>query len=239
MKTVQPVGVTNAFKVVKADGVSALDTKTYKHGDTDETFEVAHQGDRLYLKSDKKILKAYNGSGANKVELPKDAAGNYYYDVVKGGGIELSADIEGATPITPTAAPSAAPTAAPTAEPTSAPTTEPTASPAPTKTPKPVVKKANPIKVTPRRIYGDKKHNVTVKRSRAFTIEKAKGTLTFEKVSATSHKITINNKTGDVTIKKRLKPDKNYFMTVKITAAGNSQYKSKTVKVQLRIRIKD
>lgn len=229
VKTTQPTN--GSFKVVKADGTSALDTKTYKHGDKDEVFEVAHQGDRLYLKSDKKILKAYNGSGANKVELPKDAAGNYYYDVVKGGGIELSAEIEGGT-TTPTAAPTASP--GPSASP------EPSVTPVPTTTPKPtatpVAKKANPMTVTVNRIYGKAKHTVTVPRNKAFNIKNAKGTLSFKKISG-SKRFTINKKTGDIRIEQHLKKGKKYFMVVQVTAAGNRNYKSKSVKVELRIKI--
>ncbi len=223
VKTTQPAA--GSFRVVKADGTSPLDTKTYKHSGKDEVFEVAHQGDRLYLKSDATIVKAYNGSGAEKKELPKDASGRYYYDVVKGGGIDISAELSGVTP---------APTAAPTAAPTSSPT--PTVSPKPTT--KPTVKKANPMTVEPRRIYGRNNHVTVVKRDRAFTIKNAKGKLSFERVSASSHKLQIDKKTGDVTIGKKLKEDKNYYLTVNVKAAGNDKYKPKTIKVQLRIRIK-
>ncbi|MBO4394784.1 MAG: hypothetical protein J5819_00370 [Eubacterium sp.] len=219
VKTTQPANGT--FKVVKADGASALDTKTYKHGDKDEVFEVAHQGERLFLKSDAKILKAYNGSGANKVELPKDAAGNYYIDVVKGGGIELSADLEGGT-VSPTASPTPTASPAPTGEPT------PTATPAPTKKP-------NPVTITTRRIYGKEKHTVTIPRDRAFTIKNAKGKLTFSKIKG-NKKITIN-KNGDIRIEQHLTKKHNYFLGVRIKVAGNDVYKPKTIEVEVRIKI--
>ncbi len=216
VRTTQPA-TGGTFTVTKEDGTALA--KAY------DKYDVAHQGDRLYLKSDATIIKAYNGSGVDKKELPKDASGRYYYDVVKGGGIDISAELSGGTP---------APTAAPTAAPTSSPT--PTVSPKPTTTP--TVKKANPMTVEPRRIYGRNNHVTVVKRNRAFTIKNAKGKLSFERVSASSHKLQIDKKTGDVTIGKKLKEDKNYYLTVKIKAAGNDKYKPKTIKVQLRIRIK-
>ena len=48
--------------------------------------------------------------------------------------------------------------------------------------------------------------------------------------------ITINKKTGKVTIKKNLKKGK-YKVKIKVTAAGNSQYKagSKTVIVTIKV----
>ena len=220
VRTTQPA-TGGTFTVTKEDGTAL--TKVY------DKYDVAHQGDRLYLKSDATIVKAYNGSGVDKKELPKDASGRYYYDVVKGGGIDISAELSGGTP-----APTAAPTATPTAAPTSSPA--PTVSPKPTT--KPTVKKANPMTVEPRRIYGRNNHVTVVKRDRAFTIKNAKGKLSFERVSASSHKLQIDKKTGDVTIGKKLKEDKNYYLTVKVKAAGNDKYKPKTIKVQLRIRIK-
>ncbi len=223
VKTTQPS--VGSFKVVKADGTSALDTKTYKHGDNDEVFEVAHQGDRLYIKSDAKIVKAYNGSGADKVELPKDDAGNYFYDVVKGGGMEFSVELEGAEP---TASPDPSASPAPTAEPGTDPTPAPTV--------KPTTKKKNPMTVTVNRIYGKAKHTVTVKKNKAFNIKNAKGTLSFKKISG-SKRFTINKKTGDIRIEQHLKKGKKYFMVVQVTAAGNKTYKSKSVKVELRIKI--
>ena len=132
---------------------------------------------------------------------------------------------ESATP-SPTA--STDPSASPT------PTAEPTVSPTPTVTP--VVKKENPMTVTVNRIYGKAKHTVTVPRKKAFNIKNAKGTLSFKKISG-SKRFTINKKTGDIRIEQHLKEGKKYFMVVQVTAAGNETYKSKSVKVQLRIKI--
>ncbi len=195
------------FSLTKENG-SALD-KSYG-------YEVAHEGDRLYLTADSPINYAYTGSGDDIVELPKDDAGNYYYDVTLGGGIEIFAAVEGDD--------------------------DPEIKPEPTPEPTPdtpvVSKKKNPMTVTARRIYGKKKKNVTISKTRAFTIKKAKGTVTFKRVSGSSHKLQIDKKTGKITIKKGLKKDKNYFMVVEVKDAGNKTYKSKKVKVELRIRIK-
>jgi len=61
-------------------------------------FPVAHEGDKVILKANLqsgwKIKAAYNGKGANKQQLSKDKNGNYYIIVPKGGGINLSADLE-------------------------------------------------------------------------------------------------------------------------------------------------
>ena len=82
---IQPVTLV----ATKEDG-SALDES--------HDFEIAHEGERVYLKAENlppctAIAKAYNGEGEDKVELPKDEKG-FYYTVERGGGIYLSADIE-------------------------------------------------------------------------------------------------------------------------------------------------
>jgi len=65
---------------------------------TSYDFPVAHEGEKIILKpnlqSGWKIKAAYNGEGANKQQLSKDQSGNYYIIVPKGGGIDLSADVE-------------------------------------------------------------------------------------------------------------------------------------------------
>ena len=70
----------------RADG-KALNTLDISE---DESYAVARQGDRVLLKidvnGDYDLIGAYNGKG-EKVLLLKDAQGNYYIDVEKGGGI--------------------------------------------------------------------------------------------------------------------------------------------------------
>ena len=115
--------------------------------------------------------------------------------------------------------------------------------PAKTDTTKPqtVVQKANTLKVTAKKPAALKaktlkKKNLTIKKAKAFSIKGAQGTVTFKKVSG-NKKITINKKTGVITVKKGLKKG-TYPLKVKVTAAGNAGYKtgSKTVIVKIRVK---
>jgi hypothetical protein len=86
-----------------------------------------------------------------------------------------------------------------------------------------------------------KKKNQTIARSKAITVKKAKGTVTYIKVKVNNKKyaakFTINKKTGKITVKKGVKKG-TYKMTVKVLAAGNAGYKSKAVNVVVTIRVK-
>lgn len=65
---------------------------------------------------------------------------------------------------------------------------------------------------------------------------RGQGTLSYAKVSG-NKKIVINKKSGKVTLKKGLKKG-TYKVTVKVKAAGNSNYKSLTRKVTFKIKVK-
>ena len=65
---------------------------------------------------------------------------------------------------------------------------------------------------------------------------KGMGTLTYVKASG-NKKITINKKTGKVTVKKGLKKG-TYKVKVNITASGTSTYEKATISVTFRIRVK-
>ena len=65
---------------------------------------------------------------------------------------------------------------------------------------------------------------------------KGMGTVTYVKSSG-NKKITVNKKTGKVTVKKGLKKG-TYKVKVKITASGTSTYKKATKTVTFRIRVK-
>jgi uncharacterized protein YhdP len=67
------------------------------------------------------------------------------------------------------------------------------------------------------------------------TVSKAQGKVTYVKSSGASA-LTINKTTGKVTIKKGTKKG-TYTMKVKVTAAGNTKYKSgsKTVTVTIKV----
>ena len=102
-----------------------------------------------------------------------------------------------------------------------------------------VSKKVNPITVKGKTVTVScsklKKKNVTVAAKKAFSVKKAKGKVTYKKLSG-SGKITVS-KAGKITVKKKLKKGK-YKISVKVTAAGNEIYKKKSGKVSVVIVVK-
>ena len=85
-----------------------------------------------------------------------------------------------------------------------------------------------------------KKDKKTVK---PVKISKAKGTVTVKKVKKGTaaklyKKITVNKKTGAITIKKGTYKKGTYKVKVKITVSGNSDYKAKTITKTAKIKIK-
>ncbi len=111
IRTEKPAG--GNFKVLDANG-KAL---SKSHG-----YDVAHEGEKVILKADAgyQITAAYNGTG-EKTPLQKDSNGDYYLVVPKGGGVNLSAEVEKAKTPTPEPKPEPKPTPTPTPEPTPAP----------------------------------------------------------------------------------------------------------------------
>ena len=81
-----------------------------------------------------------------------------------------------------------------------------------------------------------KKKDQTVKRAKAIKVTGAKGKVTYAKTSG-SKKITINKKTGNVTVKKGLKKG-TYKIKVNVKAAGGGNYASATKKVTVKITVK-
>lgn len=82
---------------------------------------------------------------------------------------------------------------------------------------------------------GLKKKNQTVAAKTAFAVSKAIGSLTYKKTSGNS-KITVAS-SGKITVKKGLKKG-TYKINVKITAAGNKNYKSASKNVTVTIKVK-
>ena len=83
-----------------------------------------------------------------------------------------------------------------------------------------------------------KKGKVTVSISKAITVKNAKGTVTYKKTKG-SNKITVNAKTGKITIKKgAIKKGKKATIKVKVTAAGDKSYKSLSKTVSVKITAK-
>lgn len=91
---------------------------------------------------------------------------------------------------------------------------------------KAVTKKAKFSKVS--------KKAVTV--ARPLSVTKAQGTLSFKKVGG-SKNFTVNAKTGKVTVKKGTKKS-TYTIKIKVTAKGNSSYKSASKTVKTKIVVK-
>lgn len=81
-----------------------------------------------------------------------------------------------------------------------------------------------------------KKKTRTVNVNKVLTVSNAKGTVTYTKISG-KKKITVDTKTGKVTIKKGLKKG-TYKIKVKVTAAGTTTYGAKTVTKTFKIRVK-
>ncbi len=81
-----------------------------------------------------------------------------------------------------------------------------------------------------------KKKAQTIDVKKALAVSKAQGKVTYAKKSG-NKKITVNKKTGKITVKKGLKKG-TYKVYVKVTAAGNAYYKAsaKTVKVTIKVK---
>ncbi len=100
-----------------------------------------------------------------------------------------------------------------------------------------VVKKKNPMTVKPKTIKARAKKNTTYAKSKYLTIKKYQGKLSFAKKSGNKY-IIVNKKTGKLTIKKGFRKGKTYKFKVKVTAKGNTKYKSlsKTVTVKFKVK---
>ena len=102
----------------------------------------------------------------------------------------------------------------------------------------PVVKKSNTVKVTAYAV--NVSHSQLKKSTRSFTyrpfwVSYAQGKVTFAKKSG-NKRIKVS-KNGTVTVKKGLKKG-TYAVRVKVRAAGNSEYKPKTVTSRLKVRVR-
>lgn len=104
-----------------------------------------------------------------------------------------------------------------------------------------IVKAANPMRAAAKssrntiRYALVQKANQTIKKSKAFSVSKAKGNVTFRKKSGNS-KITVSKK-GLITVKKGLGAG-TYKVKVLVKAAGNANYKAASKVVTLKIRLR-
>ena len=100
----------------------------------------------------------------------------------------------------------------------------------------PVVKKANTVKVTVKTpSVKAKNKKQTISASKIFKVSKVQGKISYKKVSG-SKNLTIS-KTGKITVKKGTKAG-TYKIKVAITAAGNENYKAKTVNKTVKVKVK-
>ncbi|MGN1138576.1 MAG: leucine-rich repeat domain-containing protein [Ruminococcus sp.] len=138
----------------------------------------------------------------------------------------------------------------PTTE-TTEPTTEATKPTEPNTTPtegteptEPVEKKANPVKVTVKNTTVSAKKLESKKQTvKPITVKDAKGTVEVVKVKSGTtskiyKKITVNKKTGAITFSKGKYSKKTYNIKLKITAKGNSEYKSKVITKTVKVKVK-
>jgi hypothetical protein len=100
----------------------------------------------------------------------------------------------------------------------------------------------NPVEVEGKavKIKGDDlaAGNKVLPRKKVISVSKAQGKVTYKKASGDKN-ITVNKKTGDITVKSALAGDaeKTYTVKVKVIAAGNNNYKkgSETAAVKITI----
>ena len=105
-----------------------------------------------------------------------------------------------------------------------------------------IAKAAQPLKVTGKtakikyKKLKKKKQKLDV--SKVLAVSGAQGKVTYTKVSG-KKKITIDKNTGKITVKKKLKKG-TYKVKVKVSAAGNANYKAgeKTVTVTIKVKKK-
>jgi hypothetical protein len=103
---------------------------------------------------------------------------------------------------------------------------------------KTVTKKSNTItaKSKTKTVKAQKVEKSKVKVKNAIKVSNAKGKVTYTKLSG-SKKLSINKKTGTITVKKGTKKG-TYKIKVKVTAKGNSSYKAKSKTVTVKVKVK-
>ena len=101
-----------------------------------------------------------------------------------------------------------------------------------------VIRRANTLKVSAKKLTVKVKSKKTVfARTKAFKISGAKGKLSFKKKSG-SKLVSINKKTGKITVKNGLKKGKTYTIRFNVRAAGDRTYKAKSKNVSVKIKVK-
>ena len=96
-----------------------------------------------------------------------------------------------------------------------------------------ITKASQSLKVTTKTVNAKKAKKTTAK---ALTVKGAKTTVTYKKTSGKS-KITVNAKTGKITVKKGLKKG-TYKVKVKVSAKATSNYKADSKTVTIKVKVK-
>jgi hypothetical protein len=98
--------------------------------------------------------------------------------------------------------------------------------------------KGRTVKVSAKKL---KKKSQTITSKKAMTVTGARGIVTYSKVSVDrkkyAKKFTVNNKTGNITVKKGLKKG-IYHLTIEVKAAGNEKYKPACKNATVTIKVK-
>jgi endo-1,4-beta-xylanase len=98
-----------------------------------------------------------------------------------------------------------------------------------------IAKAKNTMTAKAKTVKAKASKKTTIKKTKAFTVKKAQGKVTFKKASG-NKKITVS-KTGKVVVKKGLKKGKTFSVKVKVTAAGNKNYKKLVKTVTLKVKV--
>ncbi len=98
-----------------------------------------------------------------------------------------------------------------------------------------LAKKANTLVAKGKTVKAKPNKKTVIKKAKAFTIKNAQGAVTFKKAKG-NKKITVA-KNGKITVKKGLKKG-TYKIKVKVTAAGNAEYKAAVKTVTVKIVVK-
>ena len=102
------------------------------------------------------------------------------------------------------------------------------------------VKKSNPVRVKAKTITVKasqlKKSKKVIARNKAMSVKNAKGTLHYKKISGPG-KISVNKKTGKITIGKKLKKG-SYKLKVKVTCDGNTYYQKARRTITIRVKVR-
>ena len=97
------------------------------------------------------------------------------------------------------------------------------------------VGKVNPMTVKAKNVKAKAKKKTVIKKTKAFNIKSAKGSVYFEKISGNS-KISVASN-GKITVKKGLKKGKSYPVQVRVVTDGNDTYLQGEETVTVKVKV--